>query len=94
MEPCCPFAEPPGRRPRKVGRVEFAAGRMFAWVDDEITDVDRLWVSTHHRGQALLHGIDSTLASPIPISPYWVNGWRALGRMVIEAVVGRRDTHS
>jgi len=32
--------------------VEMAAGHPFIWVDDEITDLDREWVSTHHRGRA------------------------------------------
>jgi hypothetical protein len=40
--------------------VEVAAGRPFVWVDDEMTDRDRVWVSTHHRGQALLHRVDPT----------------------------------
>lgn len=26
----------------------WSTGRPFAWVDDEITDADRRWVSTHH----------------------------------------------
>ncbi|MEV4114148.1 HAD domain-containing protein [Nonomuraea sp. NPDC049695] len=39
--------------------VGWAAGRSFAWVDDEITDVDRVWVSAHHRGHALLHRVDA-----------------------------------
>ncbi|MGX1972049.1 HAD domain-containing protein [Streptomyces kronopolitis] len=38
--------------------VSWAAGRPFAWVDDEITDTDRAWVSAHHPGQALLHRVD------------------------------------
>ncbi|WP_406234318.1 hypothetical protein [Nocardia sp. NBC_01009] len=38
--------------------VDWAAGRSFVWVDDEITDPDRAWVSTHHQGQALLHRVD------------------------------------
>ncbi|MEV6911219.1 hypothetical protein [Amycolatopsis sp. NPDC051071] len=38
--------------------VNWAAGRPYAWIDDEITDTDRTWVSTHHHGQALLHRID------------------------------------
>jgi len=38
--------------------VNWAAGRSFAWVDDEITDTDRAWVSAHHHGQALLHRVD------------------------------------
>ncbi|MEV6150183.1 HAD domain-containing protein [Nonomuraea sp. NPDC052129] len=39
--------------------VEAAAGRPFVWVDDEITDLDRIWVARHHRGPALLHRVDS-----------------------------------
>ncbi|WP_138901659.1 HAD domain-containing protein [Streptomyces albidochromogenes] len=35
-----------------------AAGRPFAWVDDEITGTDRIWVAAHHRGHALLHRVD------------------------------------
>jgi hypothetical protein len=38
--------------------VTWAAGRPFVWVDDEITDTDRAWVSIHHPGQALLHRVD------------------------------------
>lgn len=38
--------------------VDWAAGRPFAWVDDEITDTDRVWVSAHHYGSALLHRVD------------------------------------
>ncbi|MEV8477464.1 HAD domain-containing protein [Streptomyces sp. NPDC051173] len=38
--------------------VAWAAGRPFAWVDDEITDTDRTWVATHHQGHALLHRVD------------------------------------
>ncbi|MBA9001663.1 hypothetical protein [Thermomonospora cellulosilytica] len=39
--------------------VSWAAGRPFAWVDDEITDVDRAWVAAHHPGEALLHRVDA-----------------------------------
>ena len=38
--------------------VEWAAGRPFAWVDDEIGDADRAWVEAHHPGSALLHRVD------------------------------------
>jgi HAD domain in Swiss Army Knife RNA repair proteins len=38
--------------------VDWAAGRPFAWVDDEITDTDRVWVAAHHGGHALLHRVD------------------------------------
>ncbi|KPI31777.1 hypothetical protein OV320_0185 [Actinobacteria bacterium OV320] len=38
--------------------VEWAAGRPFAWVDDEVTDTDRAWVAAHYPGRALLHRVD------------------------------------
>jgi hypothetical protein len=38
--------------------VEWAAGRSFVWVDDEITGKDQAWVAAHHRGRALLHRVD------------------------------------
>jgi hypothetical protein len=38
--------------------VAWAAGRSFAWVDDEITNPDQAWVSANHQGHALLHGVD------------------------------------
>ncbi|MFF9351437.1 hypothetical protein [Streptomyces sp. NPDC014734] len=38
--------------------VAWAEGRVFAWIDDEITDADRAWVREHHDGPALLHRID------------------------------------
>lgn len=37
--------------------VEYAAGRAFAWVDDEVTDKDREYVARHHAGPALLHAV-------------------------------------
>jgi hypothetical protein len=37
--------------------VDWAKGRPFVWVDDEITDADRDWVPTHHHGRALLHHV-------------------------------------
>lgn len=39
--------------------VEWAAGRPFAWVDDELTDADRRWVAEHHPSRALLHHVAS-----------------------------------
>ncbi|MBY8864067.1 hypothetical protein K7711_46945 [Nocardia sp. CA2R105] len=38
--------------------VEWAACRPFIWVDDEISDNDREWVSDHHGDGALLHRVD------------------------------------
>ena len=40
--------------------VAWAAGRSFAWVDDEIADADRDWVSAHHHGRALPHHVVSS----------------------------------
>lgn len=40
--------------------VAWAAGRPFAWVDDELTGADREWVSAHHHGRALLHHVASS----------------------------------
>lgn len=41
--------------------VEYAEGRPFAWVDDEITDFDRDYVTANHQGQALLHHVNPRL---------------------------------
>ncbi|MET8078785.1 HAD domain-containing protein [Streptomyces sp. NPDC005303] len=38
--------------------VSWAAGRPFVWIDDEITDADRVWVAAHHPEPALLHRVD------------------------------------
>lgn len=32
--------------------------RPFAWIDDEITEADRAWVSAHHEGPVLLHRVN------------------------------------
>ena len=40
--------------------VDWAAGRPFAWADDEITAADRAWVSGHHPGPALLHWVEAS----------------------------------
>jgi len=39
----------------------WAAGRPFAWVDDEITDADRAWAVAHHAGRCLLQRVDPSL---------------------------------
>ncbi|MFE4536059.1 hypothetical protein ACFRKB_13410 [Streptomyces scopuliridis] len=38
--------------------LEYAAGRPFAWVDDEITSYDRAWTDQRHHAAALLMRID------------------------------------
>jgi hypothetical protein len=50
--------EVPGLHWKTQGLVAWAAGRAFAWVDDEIADEDREWVAAHHPGGALLHRVD------------------------------------
>jgi hypothetical protein len=37
--------------------VEWADGWPFIWLDDEMTDADREWVSARHHGRALLHHV-------------------------------------
>ncbi|MGS2620045.1 HAD domain-containing protein [Micromonospora sp. LZ34] len=37
---------------------QWAAGRPFVWLDDEITDADRRWVAAHHPGRALVRRVD------------------------------------
>lgn len=37
---------------------QWAGGRPFVWLDDELTDTDRDFVADHHPGPALLHRVD------------------------------------
>ncbi|MEU3725983.1 HAD domain-containing protein [Streptomyces sp. NPDC031705] len=36
----------------------WAAGRPFAWADDEITPADSSWAAAHHPAPVLLHRVD------------------------------------
>ncbi|MEU1298971.1 HAD domain-containing protein [Streptomyces shenzhenensis] len=38
--------------------VDWADGRPFVWVDDEITEADRAWVAARHPAPALLHRVE------------------------------------
>jgi hypothetical protein len=49
-----------GLRWKIRGIVDRAATLPFVWIDDEITDVDRTWVATHHCGPALLHAVTAS----------------------------------
>lgn len=49
---------PDGVHWKTASLVEHAAGRPFAWVDDEQTAPDRAYVDAHHPGPALLHHVD------------------------------------
>ena len=64
--------------------VRWAAGRPFAWVDDEITRTDRTWVAAHHPGQALLHRVDP--AKALTDADYLI-----LGRWLRKADLGHRS---
>jgi hypothetical protein len=48
-----------GRHWKTAGLVRWAAGRPFAWIDDELTEADRRWVAAGHPGRALLHRVDA-----------------------------------
>jgi hypothetical protein len=49
----------PGLHWKTAAIVEAAAGRPFAWIDDETTDADRTWVASHP-GPALLHTVEAS----------------------------------
>ncbi|MFF8670453.1 hypothetical protein [Streptomyces sp. NPDC015242] len=38
--------------------VDYAAGRPFAWVDDEQSELDETYVIAHHQGPGLLHHVN------------------------------------
>lgn len=41
--------------------VRWAAGRPFAWIDDDFGSADREYVARHHNGAALLHWVSPRL---------------------------------
>lgn len=85
--PVVPWPEPSTDEERDVraGRhwktrpiVTWAAGRAFAWVDDEITRADRTWVAAHHDGPALLHLVDPNVglgAADLAILTAWAKSF-------------------
>ncbi|PTH86490.1 hypothetical protein C9J60_19840 [Streptomyces sp. A244] len=56
----CTDAAPHGLHWKTGPLVEWAAGRPFIWVDDEIGAMDHLWVDVTHPGPSLLHRVDPT----------------------------------
>jgi hypothetical protein len=63
--PPLPFVEwpdstdvPPGLHWKTPALSDWADGRPFAWVDDELTGRDRVWTTAHHPAPALLHRVD------------------------------------
>ncbi|MEV7157255.1 hypothetical protein AB0N77_21950 [Streptomyces misionensis] len=54
-----PHAYPPdGTYFKTADIVRYAAGRPFAWVDDQLGPADRDYVARHHPGPALLYDTD------------------------------------
>jgi hypothetical protein len=51
-------AAPSGLHWKTMILIQWAAGRPFVWLDDEITEADRRWVAAQHPGRALLHRVD------------------------------------
>ncbi|MEY9958806.1 hypothetical protein [Streptacidiphilus sp. MAP5-52] len=41
--------------------VEWAVGRPFCWLDDDVTEADADWVAANHAGAALLRRIDPSV---------------------------------
>ncbi|WP_275558933.1 HAD domain-containing protein [Streptomyces sp. 5-6(2022)] len=54
----CADESPRGLHWKTRHLVEWADGRPFIWVDDEISAIDRLWVDASHSGPSLLHRVD------------------------------------
>lgn len=68
---------PPGVHWKTAVLTQWAAGRAFIWLDDEITDADRRWVAAHHGSRALLHRVDpyTGLTEPdFSLMRHWL-GW-------------------
>ncbi|MFJ3224872.1 HAD domain-containing protein [Streptomyces sp. NPDC086783] len=68
--PLLPWPEPSEEDERDARRglhwktrpiLDRAAGRPFVWVDDEISERDRVHVAAHHGAPALLHRVDPRL---------------------------------
>lgn len=55
----CASDAPSGLHWKTPSLVEWAAGRPFAWVDDELTNRDRAWVTDYHPAPTMLRRIDS-----------------------------------
>ncbi|CAL9486010.1 hypothetical protein [Streptomyces sp. enrichment culture] len=51
------YGVPRGLHVKTPHVVAWAAGRPFVWVDDEIGELDRLWVEGRHGGRVLLHRV-------------------------------------
>ncbi len=70
--------------------VEYAAGRAFAWVDDELGAEDREYVEHHHSGPALLHRVNPRLGL-LPDDFAELAAWAA-GSARSDGTIGRPST--
>lgn len=52
------WVRPDGVHWKTAPLVDYVDGRPFAWVDDEQSDLDQAYVSTHHRARGLLHHVN------------------------------------
>jgi hypothetical protein len=57
-EPAGAGEDPRGLHWKTRPLVEWADGRPFIWVDNEISGMDRQWVAAGHPGPSLLHRVD------------------------------------
>ena len=81
--PEAPLEDPVGTLHWKTAALVAAAnGRRFIWLDDEISDLDRAWVDTHHKGSALLHRVDSR-SGLVEADLAVVSSWLLRQRLVI-----------
>lgn len=70
-------ADPDGVHWKTRHLVTAAAGRPFAWVDDEIGLTDRDWIARHHKGHALPHRVDPAkglLPDDFDTLRHWASG--------------------
>ncbi|GAA2060737.1 hypothetical protein GCM10009839_84440 [Catenulispora yoronensis] len=57
--------------------VEWAGGRDFVWVDDEVTDADGAWIAEHHGGRALVHRVRRPAVGLTDVDFEVLEGWLA-----------------
>ncbi|MER7576353.1 HAD domain-containing protein [Streptomyces sp. NPDC126514] len=68
---------PPGLHWKTRPLIEWAGGRPFVWVDDEIGEADRRWVAEHCAVPALLHRVDHRTGltdADFGVLERWVSG--------------------
>ncbi|ADB35456.1 hypothetical protein Kfla_6459 [Kribbella flavida DSM 17836] len=67
---------------KTAGLLAWADGRAFAWLDDEITDRDKVWVHRRSAAPALLHRVDprhGLRAADYTVVRDWLRGLKPAG---------------